>query len=74
MTIASDAYPDTAPQLVVDLGGTLMVSGDGAPRSWTRMRYARTPGVGCVIDGCDAAGPAFAGRDGRRIYAVGQVE
>jgi hypothetical protein len=34
------------------------------------MRYARTPGVGCVIDGCDAAGPAFAGRDGRRIYAI----
>jgi hypothetical protein len=38
------------------------------------MSYARTHGIGFVIDGCDAAGPALTEHDGRCVYAVGQVE
>jgi hypothetical protein len=38
------------------------------------MSYARTHGIGFVIDGCDAARPALAEYDGRCVYAVGQAE
>jgi hypothetical protein len=44
------------------------------PDHAARMSYARTHGIGFVIDGCDAARPALAEYDGRCVYAVGQAE
>ena len=44
------------------------------PDHATRMSYARTHGIGFVIDGCDAARPALTEHDGRCVHAVGPVE